>query len=472
MSRENAIEQITKYFDSGKFLQELSARVAIRSESQTPDGFPALTDYLRDEMIPCLTEMGFTCEVLPNPASDDPAAWPFLLAERIENPDDITLLTYGHGDVVRGYDDEWRDGLQPWQVTVEGDFWFGRGTADNKGQHSVNLAALKTVLETRGKLGFNVKLLLEMGEEAGSPGLAEFCALNKQRLAADLFIASDGPRAGAELPTVFLGSRGSLNFDLNVKLRDGSHHSGNWGGLLSNAATRLTHAWGSLVDAKGRILVPGLLPQSLPEAVKKAVEDIPVGTGPNDPQICLDWGEPGLSPAERVFGWNTLEILSMKAGNPASPANAIPGSATLHAQIRYVVGSDSNHFLEHIKAHLLEKGFDDVEVKAAGVVQMEATRLNPDDPWVDWILDSVARTTGKQPTLLPNLGGSLPNDCFAKTLGLPTVWIPHSYPACLQHGPNEHMLGSVAKEALQMMAGVFWELAEIGSTIKEKRDAA
>ncbi|XAW90560.1 peptidase dimerization domain-containing protein [Vibrio sp. CDRSL-10 TSBA] len=239
-----------------------------------------------------------------------------------------------------------------------------------------------------------------------------------------------------------------------------------------NAATRLTHAWGSLVDENGRILVPGLLPDSLPEAVKKAVQNIPVGQGPNDPQICLDWGEPGLSPAERVFGWNTLEILSMKAGNPESPANAIPGSATLHAQIRYVVGSDSNHFLEHIKAHLLEKGFDDVEVKAAGVVQMEATRLNPDDPWVDWILDSVARTTGKQPTLLPNLGGSLPNDCFAKTLGLPTVWIPHSYPACLQHGPNEHMLGSVAKEALQMMTGVFWELAEIGSGIKEKRNAA
>ncbi|XAW90559.1 M20/M25/M40 family metallo-hydrolase [Vibrio sp. CDRSL-10 TSBA] len=233
MSRENAIEHITKYFDSGKFLQELSARVAIRSESQTPTGYPALSDYLRDEMIPCLTEMGFVCEVMPNPASDDPVAWPFLLAERIEDPDNITLLTYGHGDVVRGYDDEWREGLQPWQVTVEGNFWFGRGTADNKGQHSVNLAALKTVLETRGKLGFNVKLLLEMGEEAGSPGLAQLCALNKERLAADLFIASDGPRAGAELPTVFLGSRGSLNFDLNIKLRDGSHHSGNWGGLLS-----------------------------------------------------------------------------------------------------------------------------------------------------------------------------------------------------------------------------------------------
>ena len=472
MSRENAIDNITEYFDSGKFLEELAARVAVRSESQTPEGFPALSDYLEDHMIPFLSDMGFSCEVLPNPTSDDASAWPFLLAERIEDPSYITLLTYGHGDVVRGYDDEWKAGLKPWELTVDGDFWYGRGTADNKGQHSVNLAALKTVLDTRGKLGFNVKVLLEMGEEAGSPGLAEFCAQNRERLAADLFIGSDGPRAGAELPTVFLGSRGSLNFDLTVNLREGSHHSGNWGGLLANAATRLTHAWGSLVDSQGSILVPELLPDSLPEAVKNAVKDIPVGQGENDPEISELWGEPGLSPAERVFGWNTLEILSMKAGNPEAPANAIPGQATLHAQIRYVVGSDSDNFLKHIKAHLVKNGFDDVEVKAAGVVQMEATRLNPDDPWVHWVLDSVKRTTGKNPTLLPNLGGSLPNDCFAKTLSLPTIWIPHSYPACLQHGPNEHMLGSVAKEALQMMTGVFWELAEIGAGIKEKRDAA
>lgn len=29
-----------------------------------------------------------------------------------------------------------------------------------------------------------------------------------------------------------------------------------------------------------------------------------------------------------------------------------------------------------------------------------------------------------KPALLPNLGGSLPNDVFADTLGLPTLWIP------------------------------------------------
>ena len=71
-----------------------------------------------------------------------------------------------------GMDDLWRQGLSPWQVVVEGERIYGRGTADNKGQHSVNIAALAAVLAERGALGFNCKILIEMGEEIGSAGLA------------------------------------------------------------------------------------------------------------------------------------------------------------------------------------------------------------------------------------------------------------------------------------------------------------
>jgi hypothetical protein len=48
-------------------------------------------------------------------------------------------------------------------------------------------------------------------------------------------------------------------------------------------------------------------------------------------------------------------------------------------------------------------------------------------------------------------------------LGLPTIWVPHSYPACSQHAPNEHMLASVAREGLQIMTGLFWDLGTPGS---------
>jgi hypothetical protein len=78
---------------------------------------------------------------------------------------------------------------------------------------------------------------------------------------------------------------------------------------------------------------------------------------------------------------------------------------------------------------------------------------------------SITRSTGKTVDVLPNLGGTLPNDAFSKILGLPTVWVPHSYAACSQHAPNEHMLGSVARESLQLMAGLFWDLGDEGAQI-------
>ena len=150
------------------------------------------------------------------------------------------MLTYGHGDVVDGMVGEWRDNLNPWQTTTRGERVYGRGTADNKGQHSINLSALRAVRETRGgKLGFNAKFIIETGEEIGSPDLRQVCESLRSELSADLFLASDGPRLSADRPTIFLGCRGGIRIHLDVNLSDGGHHSGNWGGVLANPATIL-----------------------------------------------------------------------------------------------------------------------------------------------------------------------------------------------------------------------------------------
>ncbi len=92
-----------------------------------------------------------------------------------------------------------------------------------------------------------------------------------------------------------------------------------------------------------------------------------------------------------------------------------------------------------------------------------ATRLDPKHPWVVWVKKSLEQTSKSPTAVLPNLGGSLPNDIFSDLLGLPTVWIPHSYASCSQHAPNEHLLAPVARDALRLMAGVMWDLGEAGS---------
>ncbi|MEO7252801.1 MAG: M20 family metallopeptidase [Casimicrobium sp.] len=460
MSRAATITAIEHYFDSGGFMADLSRRVAIPTESQNPERGAVLSSYLEDEMQPGLERQGFCCTILPNPSG---SGGPFLVAERIEDPALPTVLTYGHGDVIRGQDEQWRSGLSPWKLTREGDRLYGRGTADNKGQHTINLAAMDAVLKQRGSLGFNLKVLIETGEEVGSPGLREICAEQKELLAADVLIASDGPRLQPGRPTIFLGSRGAFNFDLTLDLRKGGHHSGNWGGLLRNPGIVLAHAIASITDANGAIRVPEWRPNSLTSSVKRALDGLVVEGGDDGPQIDADWGEPGLTSAERVFGWCSFEVLAFVTGNPDKPVNAIPPRASAHCQLRYVVGIDPGVILPALRRHLDANGFEMVTLTPARDGYSAATRLDPDHPWVKWTAASIEATTGGKPAILPNLGGSLPNDVFADVLGLPTVWIPHSYAACSQHAPNEHMLASVARNALRIMAGVFWDLGETGT---------
>jgi len=459
MTRESAISRATRHFDEGKFIADLTRRVAIRTESQIPESRPYMDVYLKDEMTPAFARMGFKTEILPNPVE---GVGPILLAERIEGPDLPTVLMYGHGDVIRGLEDQWRAGIAPWMLRQEGDRYYGRGTADNKGQHSVNMAAMETVITERGRLGFNVKFMLETGEELSSPGLREFCEQHSKRLKADVLIASDGPRLSAKRPTLYLGSRGAMNLTFTVELREGSHHSGNWGGLLANPGIVLAHALASIVTRDGKVLVRELLPASIPDSVRKALIDCTPAPEPDEPQIDPGWGEPGLSAAEKVYAWNTFEILAFRTGNPDNPVNAIPGKAVATCQIRFVAGCDANTFIPALRRHLDAQGYECVKISMARKSFMQATRLDPDNAWVRWAAESIRRTTGAAPAILPNIGGSLPNDCFAETLGLPTLWVPHSYAGCSQHAPNEHALGSILREGLQIMTGLFWDLAEEG----------
>src|SRR5262249_17200258 len=299
MSRAAAIARAHSYFDSGEFLVDLRRRVAIPSTSQEPERAGALRRYLDDEMVPSLAPLGFTSRVLDNPSGP-----PFLVAERKEDDAAVTVLIYGHGDTGRGVGDLWRGGLSRGVLPVEGTRLYGRGTADNKGQHSVNIAALAAVIAERGRLGFNAKILIEMGEEVGSAGLREFCAEHKHKLLrADLLIASDGPRIAPDRPTLFLGARGGHPIDLVVDLREGAHHSANWGGLLANPGFILAHALVCITDAGGTIQVPEWRPP-LPASVRRLLAGVEVDGGGNGPTIDRDWGEAELTPAERVFGWN------------------------------------------------------------------------------------------------------------------------------------------------------------------------
>ena len=127
-----------------------------------------------------------------------------------------------------------------------------------------------------GRLGFNAKFLIEMGQETGSPGLDEVCA-------ADRF--SGLARGGQFRPvTEFARGRAPL---------------GNWGGMLRNPAAVLSHALASTVDARGSVTVRETRPPPITAVVRRTLDGLERGDAPGDPVHAIP--PPGITYCQRRF---------------------------------------------------------------------------------------------------------------------------------------------------------------------------
>ena len=461
MTGDQALAQAMSYFDDREngYFHDLSRLVKIPSESQHSAGLPHLAAYLEDAVLPMFEAMDYDCTIFANPFDD---AGPVLLATRVEDPALPALLGYGHGDVVMGMEGTWDNDMDPWRLTFEGERIYGRGTADNKGQHLAQMAALKSVIDARGKLGFNSKFLVETGEENGSKGLREILAENREAFSCDAFFASDGPRSHISRPNLTLGNRGSCHFDLVCDFREGAHHSGNWGGVLANPGIVLAHALATITDAKGRILIDAWRPP-LPDWVRAALEGVDRSSEANAPTIDPDWGEPGLNPAQKISGWNSFEVLSMITGNPEKPVNAIPPKAVARCQLRFVVGTDPDAILKSLRNHLDKLGFENVEIvpkTGTDGINFRASRADPDHPIVEWMGTAVDRITDGHCSVLPNSGGSNVTAIIGEELAVPYIWLPLSYTACSQHAPNEHILEPLMREGLALLTQIYWDFGD------------
>ena len=240
--------------------------------------------------------------------------------------------------------------------------------------------------------------------------------------------AQDGGR------TLFLVAKPGLpdpNFRESVVLVT-QNESGETGGVIINRPTNRSLA----------SILPG-------ERFKRFTEPVFFG-GP---------GEPGLTVAEKIYGWNSFIVLAMVSGRPENPVNAVAPNARAHCQIRYTVDSDPDTFAPALRKHLDEAGFPEVRIENPGI-RMPASRTDPAVPWVCWTVSSMERTLGRRVQVIPNSSGGLPGDVFVDHLGVKLIWVPHSYNGCKQHGPDEHFLIAPAREGIAAFAGIWWDLGD------------
>ena len=231
--------------------------------------------------------------------------------------------------------------------------------------------------------------------------------------------------------------------------------------MTTDPAIVLSHAIACIADRHGRILVRDIVPAGISNSVRSVLHGCELESDPSAATIDPEWGEPGLTAAEKVYAWTSFIVLSLLSGRPENPVNAVAPNAIAHCQIRYTVDVDPHTFEDAIRRHLDAHGFPEVQVIGYGI-RMPARRSDPGSPWVTWAVASMERTLGKRVQVIPNSGGGLPNDVFMDHLGTQLLWVPHSYNGCKQHGPDEHLLVAPAREGIRAMAGLWWDLGEPG----------
>jgi acetylornithine deacetylase/succinyl-diaminopimelate desuccinylase-like protein len=413
-----------------EFLDRLAAWVRVPSVSATGQGMPEAAGHARD----LVAAAGLEAEV----AATD--GWPLVLGRRTGRPGAPTVLVYGHYDVQPPDPlDAWTS--PPFEPQFRDGRLYGRGTADNKGQHLAQLLAVESLLATWGELPCTVKVLLDGEEEIGSPNLAGFAAANRERLAADLVVWSDGPvDPGGGWRLVF-GVRGIASFELRARGANRPLHSGNWGGVAPNPLWTLVHLLASMRDPEGRITVDGFADDVRPlgPAERDALARLPVDVA----AVKADLGLERLDApedrgfAERLAAWPTLTINGLHGGYGGQGTQTVlPSEAVAKCDVRLVADQRASDVYDKLEAHVAANA-PGVELVRQG--SMEPSRTPLDSPFTGPVRAGMAAAQGADPLLVPVLGGSLPLHVFTGVLGLPTFGIPLGNADQANHAPDENL---------------------------------
>ena len=356
-----------------------------------------------------------------------------------------TVLVYCHYDVQPADPlEEWV--RPPFEPRHEDDKVFARGAGDDKGQLFMHLKAAEAWMRTAGHLPVNLRFLFEGDEEVGSEPIERFIADHADLLGADVCVVSDGDTFDDDgTPAIGYGLRGIAYWEVRVHGPRQDVHSGQYGGGIDNPANVLVRMLASLVDADGRVTVPGFYDdvRDLTDAEHAAYAALPFSEDAWREETGVPAamrGESGSTLLERLSARPTFDINGIWGGYTGEGAKTIiPAWAAAKLSTRLVPDQDYRAIEQAMVEHLESIAPPTVRVEVK-VIHGGAPAITPlDHPGIAPASRALEAGFGRAP-LFQRSGGSVPVvAALDAQLGLKTLMVGFANPTGNFHAPNEWM---------------------------------
>lgn len=367
---------------------------------------------------------------------------PIVYAEWLHAPDRPTVIIYGHYD-VQPVDplDQWH--ASPFSAQVRGNYLYGRGASDDKGQMFTHLKGVECCLRTAGKLPVNVKCLFEGEEEIGSSNFAPFLVDHRSDLQADVVIASDGAMPGPHQPAITYAMRGALMMELEVTGPESDLHDGVFGGMVHNPLQGLCDIVSRLQTKTGVIATPGFYDRV--SETSQEERSFMASNGPTGAQLLKDartgtrWGERGFTPYERTTIRPSLTISGITGGYQGTgPKSIIPARAVAKISFRLVPRQDPLEIEQLVRKHIAMLTPFTLQSKMTTHMTAKPVVVDRQHAFIQTAATACAEGFGRAPVFIRS-GGTIPAlAAFQNVLNIPVAMIGFGLPGDRIHAPNEH----------------------------------
>ena len=357
-----------------------------------------------------------------------------------------TLMCYHHYDVqTEGDLSLWKS--SPWKMTVRNGRAFGRGAVDDKGPCVASLVGLQIIEEALGELPVNAKFVVEGEEERSSEVLAKFEKKHGNLMKADGCVWEVLSATSGSTTEMFSGMKG----DVSIRLTVGNSsdyptcdaHSGS-AGVIPSAPWRLIQALKTLKDEDDNITIDGVM-SHVRKPTKEDIDALKKYRGNIGQKLKANYGlthfiknRTGVDLLKALYLQPSLSINGLESGSLGEVHSTIvPAKAVAKLDLRLVPDMHSDEMASLLRAHLKRRGFDDIEVYAAGY---DAAKTPVTDPFIKLVMETAREVAGPAScNLLPMMAGTGPAYLFEKHTPFCVGYSYADLDKVYEHGPNENV---------------------------------